>query len=176
MRTRSRLWAIVGMVLGVCGLIAMRPLGRVPLSDKETACVGQWEFFSPDHAAATLIVYDFRKDRRVREEHYYLTSATPTVPRITMLGAWHVDGDRLIIERSRGVTGMLDQGRGWVRDSLGDSERWPRPVATRFYRVKATSSDALTVECQRSGGAGTVEVVMKPFDAAALGRKIPAEK
>lgn len=173
MQSSSR-WMWSGVVIALlCGLVAMRPLGHKPLSPIESACVGQWEFLSPDHNHPTLIVYHFQADRRVREEHYYLTSGRPTVPRITMLGQWFVDGKRLTVDRSRGVTGALDQTRGWVRDALGDSERWPRPVLTRFYQVEATSADSLTVTCQRSGGKGTVEVVMRPFDPANIQKKTP---
>ncbi len=169
---RQGLWS--GIFIGVvCGMVAMRPLGRTPLSPVETACLGQWEYLSPDHTAPTLIVYHFRENRRVCEEHYYLTSATPTVPRITMLGQWYADGDRLIVDRSRGAIGALDQSRGWVRDALGDSERWPRPVLTRFYQIKSTATDALTVQCQRSGGKGNVEIVMRPFDPANIAQKVP---
>ncbi len=168
------LWSFI-VIAGLCGLVAMRPLGHKPLSPLEEACVGRWEFLSPDHQAPTLMVYHFQADRRVREEHYYLTSATPTVPRITMLGQWSVEGKRLTVDRSRGVTGALDHTRGWIRDALGDSERWARPVLTRFYQVQATSADSLTVTCQRSGGKGTVEIVMKPFDPANIAQKVPTK-
>lgn len=175
MRSERRwLWSLV-VLAGVCGLVAMRPLGQKPLSPTESACVGSWEYLSPDHVGTMLIVYHFRNDRRVREEHYYLTSATPTVARITMLGRWSVDRERLIIERSRGMHGAMDQTSGWIRDALGDSERWARPVLTRFYTIKSTASDALTFQCQRSGGKGTADIVMRPFDPNAITQKVPAK-
>lgn len=175
MQANRRWWLSLIVLTGVCGLVAMRPLGRKPLSESEAACVGSWEYLSPDHDGPTLIAYHFRADRRVREEHYYLTSATPTVPRITMLGKWEVDRDRLIVDRSRGVQGAVDQTSGLVRDALGDSERWARPVLTRFYKIKETATNSLTVECQRSEGKGSVEIVTTPFDAKAIPQKVPAK-
>jgi hypothetical protein len=163
---QHRRWLLGLVVLSVVsGLAAVNPLRPSPLSEMELACVGTWTYLSPDHDAPTRVVYYFHEDRRATEEHYYLTSATPQTPRIRFHGRWHVERDgRLLVEPSRGVRGAAVQASGAIREALGDSERWARPVLTRIYRVKATEKASLTVECQRSGKNESMQIVMEPFD------------
>src|SRR4051812_6801482 len=97
---RRCVFAVACMASVATGLMLLKRPDA--LSARERACVGSWAFISPDNAM-TRIVYQFDPDRRVREEHYYLSSATPGVPRITMLGQWHVEPDgRLIVESAGG--------------------------------------------------------------------------
>jgi hypothetical protein len=161
---RQRRWLLSLASLAVLsGLAAINPLRRMPLSETESACVGTWTYLSPDRPAQTRIVYYFHDDRRATEEHYYLTSATPHTPRIRFHGRWHVEHDRLLVEPSRGIRGATVSASGVIREALGDSERWARPVLSRIYRIKTTEPAALMVECQRSGKNETVQIVMEPF-------------
>ena len=102
------------MCFNTC-VVRQQPLN---LNATETRCLGRWSFISPNDSTR-LIVYQFDSRRRVREEHYYLTSATPTIPRTTMLGQWRVESDgQLIVEPSAGVDGMLDASSGKARENL----------------------------------------------------------
>lgn len=163
---RHRRWLFSLTILAVLsGLAAINPIRRTPLSELEAKCVGTWTYLSPDHSGVTRIVYHFHDDRRATEEHFYLTSATPKSPRITFHGTWSIDRDRrLVVEPSRGVRGATIRASGAIREALGDSERWARPVLTRFYQLKEAQAESLTVECQRSGKQETVQLVMERFD------------
>jgi hypothetical protein len=157
--SRRRVIGIFGLGSGVACSVLLTVLAwpQSPLTELESRCVGSWEFTSPDNSS-TLIVYHFGKDRNVREEHYYLTSATPMVPRITMVGQWRVESDdRMVVERRGGLKGLGDSGSGLIRGVLNDDRRLARPVSTRFYRIDSATARGLSV---RSGEAN---FVMRPF-------------
>ena len=152
--------AVACVALVATGLMLLNRRGIAALSATERPCVGSWAFISPDNAT-TRVVYQFDPDRRVREEHFYLSSATPGVPRITMLGQWHVESDgRLIVEPAAGLTGLADKVKGIARDALDDEGRIPRPILRRFYRLQGTTANQLTVTAGVGGGKPPVEIVM----------------
>ncbi len=143
----------------------------VSLTAAERLMVGSWTYISPDHAAKTMIVYHFAADRRVLEEHYYLTSASPTIPRISMAGKWNVDQDgRLTVEPDSGLWYARDSLSGWLNEYFDDGRQaWVKPILTRFYRIKSANRHGIQVDCSRSGG-GQTSISMLPFrgDATAI--------
>ncbi len=140
-------------------LILQRP---DPLTPAELRCVGSWAYLSPDHAAKTRIVYHLAADRSVQEEHYYLTSAWPDVPRITMRGKWSIDSSgRLIVEPNDGISYVRDSVSGWLNEYFDNGRQsWPRPALRRIYDVKSVTSTGIHVETNRSGGGGRTRINM----------------
>ncbi len=120
------------------------------LTPLERQCVGSWSFVSPDQPS-TVIVYHFGESRRVIEEHYYSTSATPTVPRIIFLGEWRIDkNDRLIVEAPGGLFGLLATVGGKLRALIDSNRRTPRPILRRVYQVDAATPQGLNVQTSLS--------------------------
>lgn len=155
----------------VCGSLAVLILAyfatrsRQPaLTAPERLLVGSWAYISPDHKGKTAIVYHFGDNRQVREEHYYLTSASPTVPRTTMVGRWSVDKDsRLTVEPNSGLSYACDSMRGWLNEYFDNGiQAWSRPILTRLYDVRSTASSGIQVDCNRSGG-GRISITMLQY-------------
>ena len=150
---------IVVMVAGLCAVIERRP---AQLSAMEKLCVGSWSHRVPGDDA-TLIVYHFEGNGRAREEHYYLTSATPDTPGVTLVGRWWVESDgQLVVEASGGLTGMLDVASGYARDVFSDDQRFARPMLRRFYWIDQATEKELRVHANASGR-GRDDFVMRPF-------------
>jgi hypothetical protein len=165
MRGRFLYWTVFAATIACVlagALILQRP---DPLTPAEQRSVGSWAYLSPDHAAKTRIVYHFAGDRSVREEHYYLTSAWPDVPRITMRGKWGIDATgRMIVEPNDGISYVRDSASGWLNEYFDDGRQsWPRPALRRIYDVKSVTSKGILVETNRSGGGGRANVVMAPL-------------
>jgi hypothetical protein len=159
--SRKRLIGMVGIGVACSVLLTVLAWPQSPLTELEARCVGSWTFTSPDRSS-TIIVYHFGKDRNVREEHYYVTSATPTVPRIKMVGQWRVESNgRMVVERRGGLKGLGDSGSGLIRNVLGDDRRLAKPALTRFYRIDSATAQGLSV---RNGEAN---FVMRPFQGPA---------
>ncbi len=155
---------VATLALCVSAYFATRP-HFAALTATESLVVGSWVYLSPDHKGKTSIVYHFAADRRVREEHYYLTSASPTVPRITMVGQWSVDNDgRLTVEPDSGLSYARDFMSGWLNEYFDNGRQaWAKPILTRFYHVTSVASTGIQVDCSRSGG-GKTSFAMLPFN------------
>lgn len=151
------------LALLVLAYFATRPHQAV-LTAPESRLVGSWAYISPDHKGRTAIVYYFGANRQVREEHYHLTSASPTVPRTTMVGRWSVDKDnRLTVEPNSGVAYAGDSMCGWLNEYFDNGEQaWSRPILTRIYDVRSATTSGIQVDWNRSGG-GRTSVTMLPF-------------
>lgn len=147
----------------VLAYLAIRPQFS-SLTKAESVIVGSWAYISPDHKGKTAIVYHFAADRRVREEHYYLTSAWPNVPRMTMVGKWSVDKDgRLTVEPDSGLSYVQNSMSGWLNEYFDDGRQaWAKPILTRFYRIKSATINGIQVDCNLSGGRPT-SISMLPF-------------
>jgi hypothetical protein len=147
----------------VLAYFATRPY-RAALTASESLLVGSWGYISPDHKGRTAVVYHFGANRHVREEHYYLTSASPTVPRTTMVGRWSVDKDnRLTVEPNSGLSYAGDSMCGWLNEYFDNGKQaWSRPILTRFYDVRSAASSGIQVDCNRSGG-GRTSITMLPY-------------
>jgi hypothetical protein len=163
-RGRFRFWNVVAgaLVFVVAGAVVLqRP---TPLTPTEVGCVGSWAFISPDHPGETCIVYHLAGDRSVREEHYYLTSAWPGVPRITTRGKWGIDANgRLTVEPNDGILYVRDLASGWLNHYFDDGRQaWPCPALTRFYDVKSVTRKGIQLEADRSAG-GRTKITMAPF-------------
>lgn len=172
---RFLFWGAIGAIFCVAISVVVRQ--QPPkLNAMETRCVGRWSFISPNDSTR-LIVLHFDSRRQVREEYYYLDSATPTIPRTTMLGQWRVESDgQLIVEPSAGVGGMLDAASGKARANLADDERLPKPVLRRSYWIIDATNQGLQVRGKRSGKTGQVEFTMEPFNGVAGIPKLPAQR
>jgi hypothetical protein len=163
-KNRFGLWTILAGVIA-CVAVGITVFPRpAPLTATEAGCVGSWAYMSPDNAGTTCIVYHFASDRSVREEHYYLNSAWPTVPRITMLGKWSIDANsRMTIEPRGGISYVRDSMSGWLNEYFDDGrEGWARPALTRFYDVQSVTNEAIQVEANRGDG-GRQQFLMLPF-------------
>jgi hypothetical protein len=161
-RGRLLLWAVF-VATFACAAAGALLLQRLdPLTPAELRCVGSWAYLSPDHAAKTRIVYHLAGDRSVREEHYYLTSAWPDVPRITMRGKWSIDSSgRMIVEPNDGISYVRDSVSGWLNEYFDNGRQsWPRPALRRIYDVKSVTSNGIHVETNRSGGGGRTRITM----------------
>jgi hypothetical protein len=163
-KPRLGLAAVVAM-LAVCVLTYLftRP-HFAALNATESLMVGSWAFVSLDHKGKTIIVYHFAADRRIREEHYYLTSASPNVPRISMVGKWRVDTHgRLTVEPNSGFPYVRDSMSGWLNEYFDDGRQaWTQPILTRFYKVQSATSSGIQVDCNLSGG-GPTSFTLLPF-------------
>lgn len=154
------LLATCGLSIAACVALAH----HAPLSATEVACVGSWTYLSPDSSSPTRIVYHFGSDRSVREEHFYLTSAYPDVPRITMRGQWRVDADgRMTVEPSTGISYVSDL----LSKTLGDhfdngKEGWARPILRRFYKITSVTNRGIQATAAGSGGT-QIELKMEPL-------------
>lgn len=164
-RGRLLLWAVVAATFAcvAAGVVFWRR--PAPLTPTELRCVGSWAYLSPDHAGKTCIVYHFADDRSVREEHYYLTSAWPDVPRITMRGKWSIDASgRIVVEPNDGPAYVRDSISGWLDEYFDDGRQgWPRPALTRFFDVKSATHEGIQVETNLSGGRGRATLTMAPY-------------
>ncbi|MBD3673037.1 MAG: hypothetical protein HUJ26_05880 [Planctomycetaceae bacterium] len=161
---RFGLAALVAMLaLCVVAYLTIRP-HSASLTKAESAIVGSWAFISPNHKGKTVIVYHFDDDRHVREEHYHLTSAWPTVPRMTMVGKWSVDKDgRLTVEPDSGLPYMRASMSGWLNEFFDNGRQaWEKPILTRFYTIQLADSDGIQVDFPVSGG-GQTSICMLPF-------------
>lgn len=140
------------------------------LTPTEKSCVGSWCFTSADNPS-TLIVYHFLANGRAVEEHYYLTSATPNVPRLTMHGVWRIEKDgRLLVERSSGIAGVFTEASRQMRSLRGD-RRYEHRMLRRIYKFVSVDDGGLKVLDSRrvdSGEYEEVELVMLPFNASML--------
>ena len=167
MRGHLIFWGVIVSTLVCVTVVALIWQRPAPLTPTEARCVGSWTYLSPDHAAKTRIVYRFGADRSVCEEHYYLTSAWPDVPRITMRGQWGVDASgRMTVEPSGGAAYLRDSLSGWLNEYLDDGRQaWPRPVLRRIYGVKSASTQGIQFEANRSGG-GRTRITMTPFSGS----------
>jgi hypothetical protein len=158
---------LFGVVLTGGVLLGANHLSRHrPLTTTELKCVGSWCFRMPE-TPSTLQVYHFADNGRVLEEHYYLTSATPTIPRLKMHGVWQVEQDgRLIVERARGVNGAILEVTRQARNLAGQ-EQYDFGILRRFYKVRRVEPGRLTVQDNLMVAPGQyelVELVMLPFD------------
>jgi hypothetical protein len=133
------------------------------LTATEENCVGSWCFPSADNPS-TLIVYHFLADGRAVEEHYYLTSATPTVPRLTMHGVWRIEKDgRLLVEPSKGIAGVITEASRQIRTLRGD-QRSDHPLHRRIYKFVSADDSGLKVLASRRVDSGEYEeLVMEEF-------------
>jgi hypothetical protein len=165
-RPRRRFRVLAFLVVAAIGLSISAALWKrpAPLNTTEAGCVGSWAYLSPDHRAPTQIVYHFHNDRNVVEEHFYLSSAYPTVPRLTFRGQWHIEPDgRLVVEPRTGLSYAGDAVSEFLGESLDNGRQgWPRPVLTRFYSIKSVTDQGIEVQAGKSGG-GQVELIMKPL-------------
>lgn len=157
--------AVVCATLAVLVLayFATRP-HQAALTAAESSLVGSWAYISPDHKGRTAIIYHFDANRHVREEHYHLASASPTVPRTTMVGRWSVDKDyRLTVEPNSGLSYASDSMCGWLNEYFDNGKQaWSKPILTRFYDVTSAASSGIQVDCNRSGG-GRTSITMLPY-------------
>jgi hypothetical protein len=153
--------AAVMACVAACYAFVTRP---ALLTGTESRCVGSWAYICPDAPTKRCVVYHFAADRRVREEHYYLSSAWPTVPRITMVGRWSIDKDgRMTVEPDQGISYVGHTMSGWLNEYFDNGRQaWERPILTRFYDVKSATNTGIHVECSRSGG-GHIQFTMLPF-------------
>jgi hypothetical protein len=162
---RMRRWILGGLVPAVALLVACGVAGHRKLTPTERQCVGSWSF-TLDEQPATLFVYRFHDDGRVTEEHYYLTSANPTSPRLRMHGVWRIESDgRLIVDRPGGIDGVLTEAARRIQRLCGRRE-YEHRLCRRIYKL--VSADAATLSClvnrrTESGQYEETELVMKPF-------------
>ena len=166
--TKMRHYRLLVVVAVVVVLFAayfeLAPRFKV-LSETERKCIGSWSFISPSHASETRIVYHLSRNRRVREEHYYLNSAWPDVPRVTMVGQWDVNNDgKLVIKPNQGVSYARDIISGWLNEFFDDGRQaWQRPVLRRYFDITDVSSNASVIELSRNGNGGS-RITMRPFN------------
>jgi hypothetical protein len=164
---RSRwTWFILGACLLVAALLAASALPpRRTLTPLEQSLVGVWSFPRPEDPRI-LHVYRFFDDGLAREEHYYLKSATPTVPTLVMDGVWYVEpNNRLTVDAPTGPYGLRIEAARQLRDFLGDQQA-DFPLPLRWYRFISAGRDALRFQTG-DGKGGTVELVMVPFTSVA---------
>lgn len=161
-RGRFRFWTVVAGTFVLAGAIVLQR--TTPLTPTEVRCVGSWAFISPDHRGKTCIVYHLASDRSVQEEHYYLTSAWPDVPRITARGKWGIDANgRMKVEPNGGISYVRDVVSGWLNHCFDDGRQaWPRPALTRFYDVKSVTTKSIQMEANSSAGRRQ-DISMVPF-------------
>lgn len=152
----------VAVLLAVIALLTWQIAQQRSLSPLEQACVGRWIFPPDDDAKHLRKVYDLRADGQVREEHYYLSSATPDVPRLIMYGRWRVEPDRtLVVERAGGLSGLASEGTRRMRSLLGEKQ-FEFPLLRRFYKVQQTGTDGLVVTASSKDGPTTLTLVPSP--------------
>lgn len=167
---------LVSVLGGVTLLLAVgwlsRPLSARDLTESERLCTGAWCFTEPD-APDTLFVYRFREGGRAVEEHYYLTSATPSVPRLKMHGVWRIDDDRwLVVEQAAGIGGVATEVSRRLRSLSGDRTSSHR-ILRRQHKLVSAEPDRLAFRVSRRTEPGEhreVELVMVPFDEALLSK------
>lgn len=152
-RKRGLVVAGVGVlvVMAVAAGVVCRQGGRT-LTAQELPCVGAWGFVSPE-SPTTFQVYELRADGRAIEEHYYLTSVSPTIPSLVMEGVWQVDGDRLVLDSPEGVAGFLTEASRLTREWTGQ-DQYPFPMLRRSFVLKSADADRLTCEVSLSDGHG----------------------
>lgn len=163
--SRRRHRVLIGSVVVLLAIIALLTwqLGQPrSLSPLEQACVGRWSFPLDDEAKPVRKVYDLQADGQVREEHYYLSSATPEVPRLIMYGRWRVEPDRtLVVERAGGLSGLASEVTRRMRNLLGERQ-FQFPLLRRFYQVQQTGTDGLVVTASSQDGPTTLTLVPSP--------------
>ena len=158
-RKRWIVLAIMTLVMVVMVVVAAIPS---KLSVAESQCVGSWAFTEADDLDVQ-IVYHLHADRRAVEEHYYLSSASPQVPRLTFRGRWDVDSSgRLTVQPSTRFHYAGDALSGYIGSFIDNSRQaWARPVLTRFYRIEAARDDGLDLRASRDGK--EVRIRMLPY-------------
>jgi hypothetical protein len=162
---RMRRWILGGFVPAVALLVACGVASHRNLTPTERQCVGSWSFTLTEHPT-TLFVYHFHDDGHVTEEHYYLTSADPTSPRLRMRGVWRVESDgRLIVDRPGGIDGVLTEAARRIQRLCGRRE-FEHRLCRRIYKLVSAETAALTCLANRQtepGQYAEVELVMQPF-------------
>ena len=158
------------VALSAAGVVAcgiMFTVWRGPaarLTATEAACVGRWWYLDPDNANR-LILFEFGDDRRAFEHHYYLSSATPELPRISMAGQWRVELDgQMVVEPSSGLTGIADFAASSIDEAIGTDANSLQPVLRQFYWVEAATPAAIDVRCSQG------QISMLPFHDIASAR------
>ncbi len=164
------------IAVAVTLLVGFRPANHRKLTPAEEKCVGSWSFKELGHPS-TLFVYHFSNDGRAVEEHYYLTSATPTKPRLKMYGVWHVERDgRLVVEPAPGATGAMVEASRMIKN-LGGNNEYDFPILRRFYKiVSITPSELkfLVSRKQENGKYGPAELSMTPFTGVPVVKPKPS--
>ncbi len=163
-RIRLSLWILGGVVLTLTLLGVWHLFSHRSLTPMEKRLVGAWSFPRPGDPS-TLHVYRFRDDGRVVEEHYYLTSATPTTPRLRMHGVWRIESDgRLVVERPEGMDGAMVEVSRQIRNFGGD-QKYDHPLLRRTYKLITADATRLTFRHRRlldSGQYEEAELMMVP--------------
>ena len=159
LRRLPRYTLLFGAILLLTTLAAVfNGLSQRGLSTTEQQYVGTWTFLSPEKPT-TRIVYHFDPHGQATEEHFYLTSATPDVPQLTMYGAWRVERDgQLVVEQSGGITGLANEASRQLRSMAGRPSSQFR-ILRRTYRLTAMDSDVLHFVVNRRGETGEYELV-----------------
>lgn len=161
-RRHRLLLGSIAVLLAVIALLTWQITQQRSLSPLEQACVGRWSFPPDDDAKHVRKVYDLRADGQVREEHYYLSSATSNVPRLIMYGRWRVEPDRtLVVERAGGMSGLASEVTRRMRTLLGERQ-FEFPLLRRFYKVQQTGTDGLVVTASSQDGPKTLTLLPSP--------------
>jgi hypothetical protein len=162
---RGTIWIVSGLL--ICALLTVTYFLSIrrQLTDDEQKLIGAWCFSRPEDSNI-LHVYHFDPHGRAIEEHYYLTSATPTVPRLRMYGVWRLERDnRMVVERPGGIDGLIGEAARQVRVFRGDRQS-DIPLLTRFYRLVGADASGLRFHTSRAAGSGKyeeTELLMAPF-------------